>query len=822
MSLTPAAFRIVVRRLVRTPLFTGVALLTLALGIGANTAIFSVVNGVLLRPLPFPEASGLLSVAHTSRDARDGLFPHSEVTYLLHREHGEAFEDLAIYQSFEANLTGVDRPERLRALLVTEGLLPLLRVQPVAGRLLRAEDVAPGAAPVVLVGRGAWERLFGADPGAVGRTLRIDGVAREVVGVLPEGIRLVGGAPGETELFLPMPIDPSALQYGAFSYYGLARLKPGVTMDAARADMARLIPRMTELYPSPIPARIFDEIGMEPRIVPLRDDIVGDVGRVLWILLGTVGMVLLIACANVANLFLVRAEGRSREVALRRALGASPRALAGGFLGESVLLGLAGGAVGVVLADAGLGLLRRVGPTSLPRLHEISVDSTALLFALSVSVAAGLLFGLFPVVRHSSRDAGMALKEGGRGGTVGPRRNRARNALVVSQVALALVLLVGSGLMLRTFQALRTVDAGVQAPGSVLTLQVSMPTAEIPDAREAGMLWGRIVDRISALPGVQRAGAVAGLPLSGQQNQSGTWFEDFPIEEGALPDIIATRSAGPGFFEAMGIPILAGRTLERRDVEEAAPQVWVNAAFARRYFGDIEGAVGRRIRQGMQNQPWLEIAGVVGDVRDVGLTEPPPPILYPPLVVENAQGGHTVNRNLAIALRVSGDPMALAAAVREAVWAENPNLPVAAVRTQEEIIGESMARTSFAAALLAIAAAVALLLGSVGIYGVIGYVVSQRTREIGVRVALGARGEQVRAMVLRQALQLAAVGIGLGAVAALVAGRLMESLLFGVRALDPVTYLMVVVVLVCSAGVAAWLPARRAAAVQPLEALRAE
>lgn len=815
--------RILFRRLLRTPLFTGIAVLTLALGIGANSAIFSVVNGVLLSPLPFADSEGLLSIGHTTRNGPEDLFPHSNVTYLLYREHGESFEDVAIYQATQANLTGGDRPERLPALVMTEGLLPLLRVEPVAGRRLTAADVEPGAAPVVLLSRRSWERLLGGDPSAVGRTIRVNGVSREVVGVLPDGIRLTGNGGQEPELFLPLEVDRGNLQHGSFSWFGLTRLRPGVTVEAARADMSRLVPRMMELYPGPVPQRIFDEIGMVPRLQPLKDDIVGDVGRVLWVLLGTVGIVLLIACANVANLFLVRAEGRSREVALRRALGAGPRALAAGFLAESLALAMAGGVLGLGLADAGLRLLRARGPTTLPRLSEVELDATVILFTMAVSLLAGLLFGLFPILRNRSPDTASSLKEGGRGSSGGPMGNRVRNALVVSQVALALVLLVGSGLMLRSFQAMRSVDSGIRDPEGILTLQVAMPTAEVPDPVEASLLWTRILDRIGSLPTVEGVGAVTGLPMTGQQNQSGTWFEDFPIDEGTLPEIITTRFASHGFFETLGIPILAGRTVERRDVEERERRAWVNEAFARQYFGGAAEAVGRRVRQGPDSQDvWLEITGVVGNVRENGVDEAVPPILYPLVAGFAGQGAPIVSRNLDLAVRTGGDPAALAAAVRDAVWAENANLPVANVRTQAAIIAESMSRTSFAAVLLVIAAAVALLLGSVGIYGVIAYVVSQRTREIGVRVALGARREQVRGMVMGQALRLAILGILAGAVVSVGASRLMAALLFEVSPVDPATYGAVVGVLVASAAAAAWIPARRAASVEPLEALRAE
>jgi predicted permease len=573
---------------------------------------------------------------------------------------------------------------------------------------------------------------------------------------------------------------------------------------------------------------MLEQIGFAPNVKTLKERTVGEITRALWILLAAVGIVFLVACANVANLFLVRAEGRQREVAVRTALGASAGNLARHFLVESLTLGVLGGAVGLLLAWGGTRALVAFGPENLPRLDEIAVDGGVLLFTLSVSVAAGVLFGLVPLLRRRKSDLSGGLKEGGRGGSVGRERHRARNTLVVAQMALALVLLVGSGLMLRSFQALRNVDPGFD-PSNVLTVRLTLPQATYPEDGNRLVFHEALQARLAALPGVASVGAGDDLPMGGRISRSGTWIEDFPVEPGQVPDVIETNRVTAGYLETLGMRLLEGRTLDPSDARERSGAVVVTRTLAERYWPG-GSALGKRLTQNLDLGeetpgaaiPWQTIVGVVEDVRTMGLDQAPLPVLYFPLAQAAPGELQAVPASLAFVLRTSGEPTALLPAVREAVGSQDPNLPIADIVTMREVVGESMARTSFTMVLLGIAALVALLLGTVGIYGVISYVVTQRTREMGIRLALGAEQGAVAGMVLRQGAVLAGAGIALGMAGAVALTRLMRALLFEVSATDPLTFASVPVLLGAVALLASWMPARRAARTDPVEALRAE
>lgn len=822
MEDTAKAIRYAFRKLRRAPAFTAAGAATLALGIGANAALFTVVNGVLLKPLPFDDPDELVGVWHTAPGLGFEQVNQSAAMYFTYREEGRAFQDIALWDDRTVSITGLDEPEQVGAMLVTDGFFPLLRVQPRVGRVFTAEDDAPGAPLTAILGHGYWQRAFGGDPGVVGRTLNVNGRSREIVGVLPEGFGFLRFQPA---VWMPAQFDRALTTVGNFDYQGIARLRDGVNLEQANADVTRLIPRSVENFPGGLTLSMLREARFGADVHPLKDDVVGDLGRMLWVLLGTVSIVLLIACANVANLFLVRAEGRAREVAVRTAMGASRGDVARQFLAESVVLGLLGGAGGLILAHGGIRLLLATAPDTLPRVREITVDPAVWVFTLGVSVLAGLLFGVFPVVRHRRLEMATALKEGGRGGSTGKERHRARNGLVVAQIALALVLLVGSGLMIRSFQALRHVDPGFQRPDEVLTFRVSLPSATVPDPAEVVRSYRAVLDGLGALPGVTSVGASNSVTMDGFDSNDAVWVEDFPTPEGQLPPIRRFKWITPGYFETMENPLLAGRAFDWSDVHALNRVVVVTENFAREYWDGPSAAVGRRIATGNPSDPvYREIVGVVGDVHDDGVERDPPAVVYWPAAVEAFWGAETfVQRSTAFVVRTRGrSPADLVAQAREVVWALHPDVPVASVRTLDEILERSMARTSFTMVMLAIAATVALLLGSVGIYGVISYVVSQRTREIGVRIALGARTADVSRMVLRQGLLLAGAGVGLGLVAAVVLTRLMSTLLYGVRASDPLTYGIVAAALASIALVASWLPARRAAAVDPIEALRFE
>jgi predicted permease len=556
----------------------------------------------------------------------------------------------------------------------------------------------------------------------------------------------------------------------------------------------------------------------------MRDDVVGDIGQVLWILLGTVGFVLLIACANVANLFLVRAEGRQKEIAVRSALGASRGDVVKYFLGESMCLAFVGGLVGLGLAFVGVQLLTSAAPIHIPRLGEVGIHGRVLAFTGAVTLLAGLLFGAAPILRYGSPSLVTSLKEGGRGGSTGRETHRTRSLLVVSQVALALVLLVGSGLMARSFWALRKMDPGFDTEG-VLTFRVSLPEAEYPDRGDAVLFYRRLFEDLRGLPGVTNVGGNTNLPMTDGSSNSGLVLEDFPLQQDEVPPIIRSNRAGPGYFEALGMPLREGRFFERGDVDQPARgAVVVSEAFAQRFWPG-QSALGKRLTPGLEigdATKWYSIVGVVGDVRDDGLAQEPPAMAYYPTVPIPESKDQWTIRTTSVAVRAGVDPMSLAAAARQAVWDIDPRIPIANMRTTGEIVSGSMARTSFTMLLLAIAAGVALLLGAVGIYGVISYVVSQRTREIGVRMALGAKERDVSLMVVRQGMLVSSVGVGLGLVAAFGLTRLMGRLLFGVSATDPLTFGALGLFLLGVAMVASLIPARRAAAVHPVEALRYE
>jgi predicted permease len=814
--------RFALRRLVRAPLFTIVAVITLAVGIGANCAIFGVVNGVLLKPLPYNDPERLVGVWHKAPGLGFTDVNQGPAFHFTYREENRVFEDVGMWGWASASVTGLAEPERVEALRFTDGVLPILRAQPMLGRAFSAADDTHGNPETVILSYAYWQRKFGGDPGVIGRKLIVDGRPRDIIGVMPKNFRFLNS---NAALFFPFQLNRNEVFVGNFSYRGLARLKPGITLEQANADVARMLPLSLKKFPLPpgFTLKMIEEARLGPNIRPLKQDVVGDVGKVLWVLLGTVGMVLLIACANVANLFLVRAEGRQRELGIRTAMGASWGQIAQELLFESVTLGILGGVLGLFLAYAGIRLLVSTGPASIPRLEEISIDPAVLLFTFAISLLAGFLFGLIPVFKYARPDLASALKEGGRTLSHGKERHRARNALVVSQIALALVLLVSSGLMIRTFQALRKVQPGFVRPEEVLTLRVSIPKAEVSDDEKAIRTHEQIMRRIEQIPGVESVGLSTSITMDGWDSNDPVFFEDFPAPEGQIPPIRRFKWISPNYFTTMGNPILAGRDITWTDIYSKARVVVISEPLAREHWKDPAKAIGRRIRETSTN-PWREIVGVVGSERDDGVNKKATPVMYWPMLMEQFWDQKLVaQRNIAYAIRSKrvGNPTFFKE-VQQAVWSVSPNLPLANVRPLVTILDDSMARTSFTLVMLGIAAGVALLLGVVGIYGVVSYSVSQRTREIGIRMALGAQQKEVRAMFVRQGFLLTCVGVALGISAAIGLTRLMSALLVGISAVDPMTFGAVAIVLGAVALLASYLPARRASSVNPVEALRWE
>ena len=796
--------RYALRMAIRRPGFSAGAALTLGLGLGATTAIFSVVYGVLLKPLPFHDSARLVSVMHSAPGINVPLVNHGPATYFTYRDNQRVFEGIGAWESTEVSITGSGDPEQVEALAVSDTTLAQLRVQPLLGRLFDAEDNTPGTPLRAILTHGYWQRRFGGAQTVLGQSIEIDGSTVDIIGVLPSSFRFLRTDPA---LVVPMQLDRADAAGVEFDFQALARLRPGITIDDANADIARMIPLLPEG---------FAELRMEPNVRPLADDVIGDVGEVLWILLAAVSVVLLIACGNVANLFLIRAEGRQQELAIRAALGASRWRMARALLSESILLSLAGGALGIVLARAVVLLLRHLAPADLPRVHDIALDPPVLLVTLALSVLSGLLFGLAAIVRFAQPGAA-ALKEGGRAGSDAPGRHRTRNTLAVAQIALALMLMIVSGLMIRTFMAMRDVHPGFTEPATVQTFRIAAPPPLAADPQVFARTHQTIAERLAAIPGVAAVGVSSSITMDGEDNANPVYVEDAPVPDNRLPPLRRFKSVAPGYFETMGNPLVAGRTITWTDVYEARPVTIISEVLAREYWGEPSRALGKRVR-GSLDRPWREIVGVVGSERDDGLNHPATAIVYWPMLNDTYQ-----RRNMAYAVRSGrvGQPGFLHE-LQQAVWSVNPQLPLAEAQTLDAIQARSMAQTTFATTMLGIAAAVAVILGVVGIYGVVAYLAAQRTREIGIRIALGAQGGDVRAMFLRHGLWLTATGIALGLGVALVLTRTLSAMLFGVRTTDVVTYVTVSLVLAAVALLATYLPARRASRVDPVVALRAD
>jgi predicted permease len=812
----------VVRRLVRSPMFTVVTLLTIAIGVGANSAIFSVINGVLLKPLPYPDPERLVSVWQTAPGIGITDLNASPSDYFTFREENRTFQYFGIWTGDSVSVTGLAAPEQVPGLDVSSGTLEALGVQPTLGRWFTLKDETHGSPETVILTHGYWQRKFGGDASVIGRRLVADGKAREIIGVMPPTFRFLDEKP---DLIFPFQFDRAKIFLGNFSYQAIARLKPGVTLAQANADVGRMIPMVTTEFPPPpgFSAKLFEAAHIQPSLRPLRQDVIGDLGKVLWVLMTSIGVVLLIACANVANLLLVRAEGRQQELAIRTALGADSAQIAREFLMESVFLGVLGGAVGLGLAYGALRLLIRLAPPSLPRIENITIDPAVLLFTLVLSLMAGVLVGLMPVFKFATPSVMATLRAGSRTLSQSKETHRARNTLVVLQVALAAILLISSGLMIRTFQALRHVQPGFTGLRMLQTLAIFIPESQVKEPERVVRMQQEILRNVSAIQGVSSAAFANSVPSDGNNSTDVLYAENRYYAEGKLPPLRRFKFVAPGFFQTMGTRLIAGRDLAWTDIYDQRLVAMVSENMARELWREPAAAIGKRIREGMKD-PWREIVGVVADIRSDGADQKPPTIVYWPVMMKNFWGDETfIQRRAVFAIRSSrAGSESFIKEIRQAVWSVNPDVPVASIRTEEEIYRGSMARSSFTLVMLAIAGGMALLLGIVGIYGVISYSVSQRTREIGIRIALGAQGGGLKAMVVRHGVLLAAVGVALGVIAAAALTRVLSSLLFEVSPVDPATYCAVSAGLLAAAAAASYIPAHRASAVNPIEALRAE
>ena len=810
------------RLLLKNPGFSAVAILALALGIGANTAIFSVVDAVLFRPLQFERPNSLVAV--WERDLKKGE-DHDSVmagNFVDWKNRSQIFEAMSAHAGGSVNLTGLAEPERIRGARVSAGLFPLLGITPQVGRVFSPDEDQPGHQRVVIIGDRLWRSKFGGDPEVVGRWITLNNQDYEVVGVMPAGFALPLNE--DSEIWTPLVFTNEELTHRNSHYLKvLARLKPDVSLEQANAEMTSLAAQLETEYPK-------SNDGTGAAVFSLHSEIVGDVKRPLLIFLGAVAFILLIACANVANLMLARAASRQREIAVRIALGASRWRLVRQMLIESVVLALAGGAAGLLLSLWGIEFLSAAAEgMSAPRARSIGLDGRVLLFTFGASVLTGLIFGSVPALQASKPDLNDALKEGGRSsGSL--RRNRTRNLLVVSEMALAFVLLVGAGLLINSFLKLRAVDPGLK-PGNVLTMNITLPRQKYAKSEQVISFHRQLLEQVAAVPGVETVGSVTALPYGGSTNSFGYTIES-PVSDQTTS--IISQLASAHFFRAIGIPMLGGREFNEGDVDGAAPVVIVSDALAKRFWPDQE-PLGRRIKWGNKEfgSPWMTVVGVVGDVRQRGLDTQPRPTLYVPSLQLGEpikmQVGITLRdlmtddaRSIELVVRSTSGVAGLQNAVRAAVWNVDPNQPVVRIKTMEQILADTMIVQRFSTSLLAGFAGIALALAAAGIYGVISYSVTQRTHEIGIRMALGADQRDVLRLVVGQGMVPALIGLGVGIAGAIGLTRFMRSLLFNVSVTDPITFGVIGFLLFVVAVAACYLPARRAARVDPMIALRCE
>ena len=798
--------RYAVRNLLKRPAFTLVAAITLALGIGANTAIFSSVYALLLKPLPFHDLDRVVTVWDSYPSKGVVRNEVSMANYLDWKAQNQSFEQLALYSWWSTNLTGLESPERIQGMTVTANFFDALGVKPIMGRNFTNEENEPGKDNVVVITHNLWQRRFGGEPNIVGKTITLDSVASTIIGVLPEQFAY----PANAELYAPIKVSAKLAANRQFnSYYVVGRLKPGVAIPSAQADVDNITARLEQQYPQ-------TNTGSRATVFAIVADTVRKYETGLWIGMAAVAFVLLIACANVANLMLARASGRQREIALRAALGASRWRIIRQLLVESSMIALVGGALGVLVAVWGIDALRAANPGDAakfaPGWHQLGINPTVLIFTIALSLLSGLLFGLAPALQVSKPNLNSALKEGGRQSS--GHSHWLRSSLVVAEVALSLVLLVGAGLFFRSFVTLFKTDPGFN-PENVLTMGLILPASKYKDEPQRVAFYNDLVQRVKATPGVQSAAAVNFLPLGGSNASDTFLVEGMPEPAPGNENIGRYRVCTPDYFTTMQIPIVKGRAFTDQDKNGALPVVIVNETLARKHWPG-QDAIGKRIRlqAPLDVAPWMEVVGVIKDVKHE-LTLEVTPEYYMPYEQD-------VWRGMVVVARTSVDPASVAGSIRDKVWAIDKDQPVFDVRTMQEVRSLSVGLQQFNSVMIGVFATVALVLASIGIYGVMAFAVSQRTREIGIRMALGARKADVLKLVVANGMKLAFIGLAIGLVASWVLTRFISSLLYGVRPTDPLTFSVVSLCLLAAAFLACYLPARRATKVDPLEALRYE
>ena len=815
------------RSLRRSPAFTLTASTTLVVGIGSAAAIFALVNGVLLRPLPYGEPDRLVVPYHNMQLVGLARGNQTAGTYWTYKKLARSLEGIGLSQQGAVNVSdprGGTEPQRITSARITQSVVTLMKVAPLVGRNFTDAEDLPRGPNVILISEGLWQSRFGGDRNIIGRTLDVNGRTREIVGVMPKHFRYPSS---ETQMWMPMQLDPNEQYPGGFNYDGIARLRNGITAADAGRDLASVLPRIIEISPVLAPGvstqMLLEQAKPVPFVAPLKQDLTGTIAKTLWIVAAAAGVVLLVACANVTNLILVRADGRQRELAVREALGAGRGKVIAYFLGESIVVTALSAATGLAVAAVAIRLLVTRGPEAIPRLAEVHIDPATVVFAIVISAVVAFVCSIVPALRIGRVDLSFALREGGRGGTAGRARQRVRATLVAAQIALALVALASSGLLLRTFQRLNAVKPGFE-PEGLATFWVSLPGARYQSDTSVVRFYSLLLDRVRALPGVKDVGIASRIPF-----ESNGWSQDpfYPEDDLAtyadrIPPLNFYTTTDGGYFRAMGIPLIAGKTFAQLPLQRSDEAI-ISRATAVQFWKDSTGqrVIGKRFRE-LPNGPWTTVIGVVGDTRDSSLAAPPSMVVYRPEALSLPQTGGPTQWTMALVVRTGSEPGAITSAVQRAVRELDPSLPLFDVRSMSDVTAASMAQLSFTILVLGAAAIVTLLLGAVGLYGVMAYVVSLRTRELAVRIALGATPGSVIRMLTQQGVMVTGFGIAGGLVLFVIVARALKSLLFGVASTDPVTLVSASLLLVGIAALASWLPARRTSRVDPADVLRAE
>lgn len=814
------------RSLRRSPAFTVTASMTLVIGIAASVAMFALINTVLLRPLPYEDSDQLVAARHDLPGVNIVNGNQTSGTYHTYKKLARSIASIGVYQEGSVNLSdprGASDPERVNSAWVTASILPVLGVSPLLGRNFTDAEDLPKAPFVVLISEGMWRSRFGADPQVLGRTIEIGGRSREIVGVMPRRFRFPNAS---TQLWIPLQLDPNEQYPGGFNYEGIARLKAGMTLAAAKQDFAAVLPRIVDLFPNMAPGvpstMLLEQARPVPVLVPLKQDVTGGISRTLWIVAAAAILVLLVACANVTNLMLVRADARQRELAVREAIGAGRGRVLAHFLAESALVTAIAGVVATGLAALAIRLLVRSAPAGIPRLAEVRVDFLTVGFAVATCAIVAVVCSVIPALRIGRIHLLSALREGGRGGTASKVQQRVRGALVAAQIALALVALGGSGLLIRTFLQLNAVRPGFN-PQNVATFWLSLPSARYPNDTVVSRFYTQLLDRAAALPGIQAVGVASRLPLLNTgMNQNPFYPEGDKSYVNKIPPLQIYTTTDGNYFKAMEIPLLAGRTFNRLDTQRPDEAI-ISQATALQFWKDSTGrnAIGKRFTD-LPNGRWYTIVGVVGNTRDTSLAAPPSGTVYFPEAAGSTEFNSQSRNTMALVVRTVGDPIGITTAVQRMVRELDPTLPLFDVRPMRGVFAASIAQLSFTIMLLGVAAIVTLLLGAIGLYGVMAYIVALRTRELGVRIALGASPRSIIGMLTSQGVLLTGIGIGAGLLLFFFVARTLRTLLFGVAPTDPITLAGASLLLVAVAALASWIPARRTSSLDPADVMRAE